>query len=140
MIEINKQIFYEDFMRLRGRQYTLMERGVMMKKRVSVVLIAALILAFPLTTMAGTSSSTYGSYKLTANCGSASSWYQVTGGSYPKGTGTFVYYNGTVQKTVTVAGTTYSGYWYGSKSATGTSIRTVKATTKYNTYTVTAVP
>lgn len=111
-----------------------------MKKILSVILVVTLVIAFPLTAMAGTSSTVQGVYRITANCGSSSSWYQVTGGSYPSGKGTFVYYNGQIKKTYSVAGVSYSGSWYGSKSASGGNVRTVSAKTVFKSWSVTAVP
>ena len=107
------------------------------KKWIALFLAISMLLALPVSVSAGTSCSYYNGKKVTASCGSKSSWHQVTGGSYPTASGTFTYaYNGRTYS-ISASGTSYSTYWYG--SAHPSSITNgVKATTTYSGYTVTA--
>ncbi|MCH1982529.1 hypothetical protein MCG98_08115 [Ruminococcus sp. OA3] len=110
----------------------------MMRKRcIAFLLVLTMVLAVPVSVSAGTSSSYYNGKKVTANCGTKSSWHQVTGGSYPKATGRFRYVYSAQTKTQSTNGTAYSSYWYGSISP-GAVTNPVNATTTYSGFTVTA--
>ncbi|UWP58664.1 hypothetical protein [Ruminococcus gauvreauii] len=109
------------------------------KRSIALLLALTMVLAIPMSVSAGTSSSYYNGKKVTANCGTKSSWHQFSGGSYPKGTGRFNFVYNKASDYRTTVGTSYSTYWYGSISP-GAINSPTNAKTTYSGYVVTAIP
>ena len=107
------------------------------KRSIALLLALTMILAVPMSVSAGTNSGYYNGRKVTANCGTNSSWHQVTGGSYPTAVGRLYFHKNGQNRNEPTYGASYSTYWYGPVGPIQVS-STRHATTTYSGFTVTA--